>query len=227
MATKTFYLSTNTATGASSAPQLNESNAGYSADSLGGWATGSFTASTPRYSPFAYSSVGSQNNQTTNSATDYLTSGSNTGPGAWGNDFFRTESAYTGTFASGTWAININMATDVGGNGTYRIKFRVWRSTSATGASPTLIDTFDNGSDFTPPQSPLAISWSAPSISLNNEYLFFQAEIVMQSAPSFGGGVNFRSSTVQTWTTTDFTAGAAATSLIIDPNAHLRHMLIR
>jgi len=40
MATKTFYLSTNTATGDSSAPALVEINSGYTATDLGGFVAG-------------------------------------------------------------------------------------------------------------------------------------------------------------------------------------------
>lgn len=224
MATKTFYLSSNTATGAS-VPQLNESNSGYTTKDIGGWNMASADwPSAPSYKMWAYLSTGT-NNATGSSTTDYIDSGSNTGPGASGLDYVRTESTYTGTFAAGDWSINFNISGNVS-NRKCHVRFKVWRSTSPTGSGTTLIGSaFDGPSYYITGTLQYPVTWTAPSITLSNEYLFFQFELVMENYYAENGFINLRSSTVRTWTTTDFTASSG--SVVFEPLAPFRHMLVR
>lgn len=230
MATKSFYVSNSTATGGTG-PKLVESNSGISAADIGGYDLGTANVSSARYAMFQYLAGGTNNVnfEETGASTGFngiIGWASNTGPGYKGNDYMRTESAYTGTFAAGTWSFDM-IFTNSGSIGSLFGYVRLWRSTSATGASPTSIASpYAAASSNTGGVTTLiSWTWSNSSFSLTNEYLFFQWQL-STNASSGSGRMTHRSSTTAQITTSDFTA-AGGGSLILPNNNHIRHLLVR
>ena len=102
-------------------------------------------------------------------------------PGSSTGDSFRTLNTYTGTFAAGNWTIQPRfISNDPSGTGDGLIGMRVFRGTNADGSGATEITTgIVNGSAVTNLTSSASqnstITWAAPAITLENEYLFFRA----------------------------------------------------
>lgn len=226
MAVKTFYISNSTATGASSAPALVESNSGISAADIGGYDLSTANINSNRYAMFVYQAAG-QNNvsfEETGASTGFagiMGWATNTGPGYKG--YMRTESAYSGTFAAGTWTFDF-IFTNSGSIASLFASARVWRSSSATGASPTSLGTSSTAS-LGGVATLASFDWSNSAFTLTNEYLFVQFQF-STNASSGTGRMTHRSSTTAQITTSNFTP-AGGGGLIIDPNAAFRHMLIR
>jgi len=95
-------------------------------------------------------------------------------------DSFRSDNPLAGTFAAGNWNFTFGMrtgaATTVG-----RIRLHVWASANADGTSArklnstTLVGTTVTMS-FTTTTYNSTVTWAAPQVVLNNEYLFTQIE---------------------------------------------------
>ncbi len=103
-------------------------------------------------------------------------------------DSFSTLAPYTGVFASGNWTFAWNMRAGVAGL-VGRLGMRIWASVNASGASArelTSGEVFTASATFsTTANSNLSYTWAAPTVTLNNEYLFFQLEY--QEQTSTGG----------------------------------------
>lgn len=104
-------------------------------------------------------------------------------------DAFRTNVAQTGNYAAGTWTFTfrvIRSATTSAG----RMQFRVYRSATADGSSglteiTTAVQQCSIAVASTSEQTS-TLAWSAPAISLHNEYLFVQCAWAITTA----GGTN-------------------------------------
>jgi len=238
MATKTFYISDSVATG-DTGPKLVESNSGISAANIGGYdltganLSGDGSDNNGRYAMYAYTSGGTNNAifKQTGAGTSFLGLigwSTNTGPESQGHDHCRTDVTYNGTFAAGTWTFDIAFTSAGSGGDTIFMYGRCWRSANANGSSATSISSAFNSASFdVTATSPLSFTWSNPSFSLTNEYLFVQFALsVNTDKPLSGTRITHRSSTTVQITTSNFTASGGG-SLILDPNAHLRHLLIR
>lgn len=127
----------------------------------------------------------------------------------------RIPTALTGTFAAGNWPISVSaIARTNNWNGRHRFRLRVFRSTSATGASPTEITTSTVITDTTSANvtqnatDTRTATWSAPGFSLTSEYLFFTLAMEVTTAGttvSGGRDVNLYGGSGLSITTTDFT----------------------
>ena len=109
-------------------------------------------------------------------------------------DSYRSQTAITASYASGTWALTIAMMNSVAGGQKGHLRMRAWASTNSNGTSARELTsgavvgstTPSMPSTFTPYDA--SISWSAaPSITLSSEYLFFQFEWVIDTAASSCG----------------------------------------
>lgn len=136
---------------------------------------------------------------------------------------------YTGTFANTAWTFAWNMRASTAGV-TGRLRMRVWKSANADGTSATALTASTQvGSTIvlsTTVDTNSSMSWSPGTITLSNEYLFFQMEWE-QTAVGTTSGDNalFRIGTASI-TTPDLGAGAAAGSLVWNPQP-FQHMLVR
>ena len=217
MATKTFYILTTAATSPDWCGSLQEGgSAPTAANSAYGWNVQKTSANT-----FWRGRIGATATSGTSQASSFLdaSTGPQLGTGS-GNttasDFFNTPVNYNGTFAAGNWTFAWNFRT---GAATHsgQVRMRVWASTSDTGSSPreltsgalagTIITLNSTTADFNS-----GITWNAPSISLINEFLFFELEWKITTA----GGSNsctalFRIGT-SSITTTDFAANTIVTT---------------
>lgn len=128
---------------------------------------------------------------------------------------FRTPSTLRGTFAAGNWTLG--GAVQGGGNGgQIRLRFDVYRSTSATGASATRVTTstltgnsFQPISGFTQTSS---VVWSAPSFSVDNEYIFVTVGIEVTSLDfAAGSSTTLRQNANTGFVTTALTATGTTT----------------
>jgi hypothetical protein len=96
-----------------------------------------------------------------------------------GPDSFRT-GLYNGTIPAGTWTLNFSvLALTAGGSQDGRIRARIWRSPSPTGAGAVELTsgiqtgtTVTNLTTTTPQTSTVTVA--LPSITLTNEYVFVQ-----------------------------------------------------
>jgi hypothetical protein len=108
-------------------------------------------------------------------------------------DCFVSPTSYLGYFNSGTWTFSFNYQSNGGGNLSISIKARVWACRTANGidlgnstSGPRELTalngtlTLESGATGAMTGSatnfPITITWTAPTIALYNEYLFFQFE---------------------------------------------------
>jgi len=210
MATKTLYVLNTTASSPGWFGSLQDGGtAPTAANTSFGLQTGKLAVGS-----FGRMRLGATAVSTTTQTTTYI--GSATGPTAGSGsgattagDSFRV-GPYTGNFASGNWSfswvVRPTTATIQG-----RINMRVWRSANADGSSATEITSGKvNGSNpgsmsSTTTDYNSSITWAAPSITLNNEYLFFQLEYeeLVAAGTANGSTFVFRVGTAQI-TTTNF-----------------------
>lgn len=99
-------------------------------------------------------------------------------------DSWRSENALTGTFEAGTWSISIPViAGNATANGSGRFRVRLWRSTSATGA--TGVTEITSGAVTTSNWSNVTVSVqqnctatvTLPAVTMAAEYLFIQVAL--------------------------------------------------
>lgn len=141
-------------------------------------------------------------------------------PGAPDNtngNAFRTPAAKTGNYPSGNWTITLDtIAITTGFNGRFRYDVRVYRSTSATGSSPTeitastLTTTATAANVLVDNHIALSVTWAAPSITLSSEYLFFTVALEITSVPTVAAtnrDLILYQGTGTSVTTTNFSAG--------------------
>lgn len=137
---------------------------------------------------------------------------------------------FTGTFANTAWTFAWKFrASTAGAIGKARTK--VWKSANADGSSATELTTSTLVTASAVTLSTTAdvdagFTWSPGTITLSNEYLFFQMEWQETTAgTSNGSDVLWRVGTALV-TTPDLGAGAAAASLVWKPQP-FQHMIIR
>jgi len=230
VATKTFYVLATTGTSPDWCGSLQEGgSAPTGANSLYGWQVAKTAANN-----FFRGRLGATGMSATTQGTSFLDSqtGPQLGTGS-GNttasDFFNSPVAYTGTFAAGNWTFAWNFRSSAATH-SGQIRMRVWASTSDTGASAreltsatqagTIITLNSTTADFNS-----SITWNAPSITLNNEFLFFEVEWkVTTQGTSNSCSSLFRIGT-SSITTTDLqqisagagsAAGVGATSVVVN-----------
>src|SRR2546427_3148722 len=107
-------------------------------------------------------------------------------------DCWRTNSVYTGVFSAGTWYSSASVISVTAGlSGAGNLRWRIWRSSSFSGASATEITKFSNnscliGSTFTNLTTTVAQSSSAStqvaSFSVSGEYLFLSTAYQIRTA---------------------------------------------
>lgn len=106
---------------------------------------------------------------------------------------WRSSNTYTGIFRAGQWSFNVvTRSYSAVANGTVRLRFRVWRSTSATGSGSAEITTgavTTNTVTYTDTTTPVTMSGSftLPQTTLNNEYIFVTLALEVVTASGSGG----------------------------------------
>jgi hypothetical protein len=144
-----------------------------------GWAVGKIAITTPYYRGYfgatALSGVAR--------AASYVDAATGPVPGTdavTAGDSFRSDNPRSGTFVAGNWSFTLGMRT-AAATTSGRIRLNVWASVNADGSaarkltSATQVSTTTGMSTTTTTYNCL-VTWAAPKIVLNNEYLFFQME---------------------------------------------------
>jgi len=119
-----------------------------------------------------------------------------TGPVTGGStaDSYRSTTTINDTLDAGfggKWAFKLGIMSTIAGTQQGHFQVRVWASTHADGSSPRELTSGPVAGSTCAPLSlsytsfPAPIVWTAPTITLTNEYLFFQLEWVVDNA---GGG---------------------------------------
>jgi hypothetical protein len=153
---------------------------------LFGWRPGGATPNTGYFKSF----FGGTNFSQTAQASSYIdaTTGPTKGSDAAtnGGDSFITPAPLTGAFAAGNWNFLFWLQLAGGGANTSGglMRCRVWASVNADGSAARLLtpstlvtQTLTGLTPSTPQGGPqFTVTWGAPAITLNNEYLFFQIE---------------------------------------------------
>lgn len=153
---------------------LSETNPGASTITTSGWTVGKIANTVP-FSALLYATKRATG---TFSATDYLVT---THPNPGSGDSWRTENTYNGSFASANWTFTFAMRCSVASTQLGRVKFRLWRSTNASGASATEITSATQSCGIiaaisTSANNNTALTFNPGAITLTNEYLFVQVE---------------------------------------------------
>jgi hypothetical protein len=217
VATKTLYILGTTAVTPNWWGNTQEGGtAPTAANSTFGWGVAKSSITTQGFWPARLGATGkvasanAQSTSTIDSDTGPTKGTSNTNSTA-GDSF--VAGPYSGTFANTAWQFDWNMRASTAG-AVGRIRMRVWKSANADGSSPTELTTATQvGSTVTLSTTAdvnSSISWSPGSITLNNEYLFFQVEWQETTAgASASDDVLFRIGTAKI-TTPDFGTGVNA-----------------
>jgi hypothetical protein len=210
VAVKTFYLKDVVASGSAFGSLQDGGTAPTAANMVTGWTVGKIANTVP-YSRLVY---GTKQATGTFNATDQL--GTAAMPTNALKDAFRSENTYTGLFPAGSWSFAVKVRATVASAQNGALVIRVWASTSATGASGNreLTTAIQTGTTATTPSttvdSSTTVTWSAPNVILNNEYLFVQMEWKITVA----GGSNTADWVLRAGsaiTTTNFVQGPTAT----------------
>jgi len=222
MATKTFYVLGTAAPSPNFFGQLQDGgSAPTAANATYGWKVAKISTGTPFWKAF----LGASATATTASASDQISSatGPTKGTGATATtagDSFVTALPYTANITAGTWTLAFGMRCTTSSSQAGHINVRVWASKNADGSSARELTSGSQVCSTITLSSTTAtfnstVSWSAPAITLNNEYLFFQVEWVETVASgSNNGDVVFYISacSIVTGTWTDFIAGTLAST---------------
>lgn len=135
---------------------------------------------------------------------------------------FVTPTAYSGTFPAGNWTLSASMRAAVAQPSTMRLRWRVFASTDATGATgvrelTTGVLLSGNGVGFTTTANTvMSVTWAAPAVTLNNEYLFFACaqEMVTLSGTGNTRDSQFRQNSSSAITTTNLALTQSATDTL-------------
>jgi hypothetical protein len=100
---------------------------------------------------------------------------------------WRTESALNGNFASGTWTFKVRLENTTKYGFSVKVAIRLSKSTNADGSNATLIIVSESPNVLALPASAGGSvsdtwTWSAPQITLSNEYLFAEYRIHIEVA---------------------------------------------
>lgn len=130
-------------------------------------------------------------------------------------DAYRSDHPFAGSFAAGNWSIAFKLVSSDSPNipnATVKVRLRVWKSANADGTSATeLTSSTQVSSTLTLDSSTIkdaTITWSAPALTFDDEYLFYQIGYELDSNAgsagqrliAYAGGVT---------TTTDFVPNAS------------------
>lgn len=125
---------------------------------------------------------------------------------------FRSPVAYSGSFASGNWTLSASMRSSVAQPSTTRLRWRVFASTDATGATgirelTSAVQLTNAIATTTTANATMTVTWAAPAITLVGEYLFFAVanEMVALSGTGNTRDTQFRQNSTSAITTTTFT----------------------
>jgi hypothetical protein len=146
-----------------------------------GWTVAKVAVTTPYWR----GRIGATARSTAAQAASYIDAATGpvqgTGSGATtAGDSFRSDNPLNGTFAAGNWNFTFGMRTGAATNAG-RIRCNMWASVNADGSSArklnaaTLVGTTVTMNSITATFNS-TITWNAPQIILNNEYVFLQPE---------------------------------------------------
>lgn len=161
--------------------------------------------------------MANMNSQNSVAAASFSTTAAPSAPDNTIGNGFRTPSTLRGTFAAGNWTLGGAVQGGSSG-GQIRLRFDVYRSASATGASATRVTTstltgnsFQVVAGFTQTSS---VVWSAPSFSVDNEYIFVTVGIEVTSLDfAAGSSTTLRQNANTGFVTTALTATGATTHI--------------
>jgi hypothetical protein len=181
MASKTFYMLPDQSAGTSAHGSLQEGgSAPASGDTSSSWQCGTAAANT-------YCKYRRAFNQPQSSFGTVVQPDGNldnvTG------DCLRTQNAYTGQFASGTWTFTFGIRATVNPVGpAVALRIRLFRSSDAAGANTTEITTATQQSGNVPANNTgdqsATISFNPGAFTLANEYLFVELAMIVATASS-------------------------------------------
>ena len=138
-------------------------------------------------------------------------------------DTFSPLVPYSGVFASGNWTFTWNARASTAGL-VGRLGMRVWASTNANGSSArelTSGEVFSSSVTLsTSVNTNWAITWAAPTITLTNEYIFFQLEYQEQTSAGSSNNDNALFRVGSSIVTTNF-ANLIQGSVLFDPEPTL------
>ena len=111
-----------------------------------------------------------------NASTSGPTPGTGTGPTSTGDSYIA--GPFRGSFAAGAWTFNYWCATNSNNAPKGTFNTRIWKSANANGAGATQLAANAQSANVSALRTATAcvMTWAAPAITLNNEYIFFQIE---------------------------------------------------
>jgi hypothetical protein len=182
VATQTIYLLNTAATAPNWFGRVQDNgSAPAGALSAFGWTVAKIALTTPYWR----GRIGATARSTAAQAASYIDAA--TGPvqgtgsaATTAGDSFRSDNPLSGTFAAGNWNFTFGMRTGAASNAG-RIRCNMWASVNADGTgarelnAATLVGTIVTMNSITATFNS-TITWAAPQIVLNNEYLFLQVE---------------------------------------------------
>lgn len=208
-----FYLKETAASGSAHLSLQEGGAAPTAATTTTGWIVGTATAT-------KYARMDSSTERA--SAAHTATVEPSSGPDNTLGDCFRSEDTYSGSFAAANWSFSIPVQGETRATSTHggKLRIRVWRSTSATGASATEITTSTEvTSSYTSlansAAQTLTLTWAGPAVSLAGEYLFIQVAHQLDVAGNNANSdTHLRVGSTSTVTTAAFTptAGSSVTT---------------
>ena len=129
-------------------------------------------------------------------------------------DCWRTASTLVGAFAAGNWVMHfpvVAVSNTSGQDG--RVRVRVWKGKSATGSdavevtTTTLLGAAVTNLNFAPAEQDSSITWTAPEVVMDDEYLFFQMAWELTGAATGSmADILLRVGSAASITTTEFAA---------------------
>lgn len=175
---KTFLLKAATASGANFG-SLQDGGSLTSATTTTGWGNGILSGG--YYGPMTYGATSSSGWSIT-PAPDTILNNTSGNADAW-----RTESKYTGTFLAGTWTFATSLIASSAATGSGKLRFRLWRGSDPTGylavqLTTSVVETNNWSNLTTSTAQNLSGTQSLTSITLNNEYLFWQMAMLTVTA---------------------------------------------
>lgn len=214
--TLTFYLKDAAPSGASGLLSLQEGGTAPTAATSGtGWATG--TIAVPGAAKYQLMQCGSLL-----TGSGFFTSPVEPASAPNGTDCFRSENAYTGTFANSNWVLVFGQHdAGVGGptDGTIGLQVRIWRSTSPTGVGATELTSAAQSSNTTTgiayTETALTVTWTpGATFALNGEYLFVQVAAKATVSVTAGLDLTLMVGAAYGLTTPQFSPSPATTGVI-------------
>jgi hypothetical protein len=188
-----------------------------------GWVVGKTALTTPYFR----SRLGATNTTNVaqaaswNASTTGPTKGTGNGNATSGDSFIA--GPFNGTFAATAWTFNwwMNFGS-LSQSGTGHINMRVWKSANADGSGATqlLANTVGVTGNANAGEFNSSISWSPGSLTLTNEYLFFQIEWQETSLGGIGAGNVFSNNTTNI-VTPDFVGTFGPPPVVTSPGFNM------